>query len=139
MVKPQRKIRRDGYVMTCPNCGLAMKDKCYKYYGLSDWDMDYPTEVFHRFTCKACKISFDDDKGWKIPKTFERPTDKQIKCVEIINRVLCTDFVPLLKISTTLFIKENIEKSRQRSKHHIRVDEYSLNERCINDAWCEEY
>lgn len=30
--------------MKCPNCNEEMQDKGYSYYGLGEWDCDYPRD-----------------------------------------------------------------------------------------------
>lgn len=123
--------------MNCPNCGKEMKDKSYNYYGLGDWDMDYPPELHEEYWCKDCKIKYEDEE-WIIPKKFEPPTEKQIKAISLINRNLGLDYVPLLKNKCIQFIKEHMEESKNVYKHRydwIEPDDVFYG----NDAWCEHY
>lgn len=103
-------------IIICPNCDKEMKNNSYMYYGLADWDMDYPATEHEEYYCKQCKIKYING-DWNIPKIIEVPTQKQIKCVNVINNVLGTDFIPLIKNKTTKFIKENIEKSKDINRN----------------------
>lgn len=126
--------------MLCPNCNFEMSDSSYMYYGLGSWDLDYPDMIHERYKCKVCKISYDSEKGWKVPPAIGLPTEKQINCVKVINQVLGTEFVPVLKSQTAKFIKENMEKSKAISKQYKYCPtEDDLYEFCDNDVWCEYY
>ena len=104
--------------MNCPNCNKEMDDLSYfveDVYGFGD-EPDYSTctkkEKFH---CKKCSITVDDGV-WKIPQHFNRASDKQIKTVEWINRVLGTDCVPLLKGQCWRFIAEHMAEATEASE-----------------------
>jgi hypothetical protein len=84
----------------CPNCNREMK------YELKDWyaypfttgdELDYPSYYRkEKYLCKECGISCIDSK-WKIPKKYERPTNKQINTIKFINNELRMDIQPLTK------------------------------------------
>lgn len=102
--------------MICPNCGKEMTDKSYLReitFCTGDEPDYYPTEWVREYYCKECKIKFDNDK-WIVPKKYPIATEKQVKCVEFINRQLGTNFVPILKTSTWRFIKDNIDRAKHR-------------------------
>ena len=104
---------------------MDYKDMGSAYYGLADWDMDYPPwHPRDLYTCKPCNIK-NDNGEWVIPQKYERATDKQIKTVKFINAVLRTDFEPLLKTRCWRFIKDNFDEAKQ-----IHSNNYS--------EWCEE-
>ena len=123
--------------MDCPNCDKEMKNKSYLYYGLGDWDMDHPSTLHEEYFCKDCKIKYAQGE-WSIPKIFERPTEKQIKCVMVINQVLELKFNPLIKSRTRVFINKYMQKSKEISKYkYDGVQPDNINYE--NDAWCEYY
>ena len=93
-----------------------MKDKSYWYYGISDWDMDYPATLHEEHYCKDCRITFVNGK-WKIPKKFERPTEKQIRTVLFINSKLGTNLTPLLKRQCWKFISKHFEEAKLQAKY----------------------
>lgn len=104
--------------MICPQCD---KEMIYKEYsrmeGLYHWEdeCNYFVPIKHiKNTCNNCKISCLDEK-WKIPKEI-RPTEKQVKAIEIICSVLNIDYVLTTKKDATRFISENIQKSKAKSK-----------------------
>ena len=74
--------------MKCINCETEMKDKSYNYYGLGDWDMDYPASYHEEYVCPNCKCKYTGEgwgiktnSKWKIPKEVELPTEKQVKTI----------------------------------------------------------
>ena len=118
--------------MKCPNCDKEMKDKSYWYYGIGDWDMDYPATLHEEYRCIDCNIKYINDE-WIIPKKFERATYKQIKCAAFINRQLGTNFEPILKTSTWKFIKDNLTTAKEIYNH-------SFSDWCLeNSDWLPEY
>jgi hypothetical protein len=69
------------------------------------------------------------------------PTEKQIKLVENINRVLNLDF-PTSSKEFNRFIYSNYIKCY--IKEYLEVindvlDEDDFYESCVNDVWCEHY
>lgn len=106
--------------MKCPNCGKDMKDKSHAetiFFCTGDEPDYYPTEWIEEYWCRDCKIKYTkheyQNDEWKIPKKYERATDKQIKCAQFINRSLGTDFIPVLKHSTWQFIKKNLTAAKE--------------------------
>ena len=126
--------------MICPNCEKEMKDMSYSYYGIGDWDSDYPSSFCDLFICKSCKIQYRNG-SWDIPKKFERPTQKQISVIKIINNNLNTKYTPLIKNKCCKFIKDNIEKSKKYSlsRFYCRYDLEDLYDNCENNVWTEYY
>ena len=110
--------------MVCPNCNKEMEDKTYWYYGISDWDMDYPATAHDEYWCPDCRIKYINGE-WFVPKGIERATYKQIKCVEFINRELRTNYKPLLKNKTWKFIHDNLEDAKQSRAANF-------------ECWCED-
>ena len=101
--------------MNCPNCNKEMKyeDKGYWGYPFTTGpEPDYP-DYFKRdiYTCKECKIMCDN-KEWKIPKKYERPTEKQLNTVLFINKRLGLTFEPLLKVQCWRFINKFFNKAK---------------------------
>jgi len=126
--------------MLCPNCEKEMKDMSYSYYGIGDWDSDYPSSFCEMFICKTCKIEYRNGL-WKIPKNFEEPTLKQVMAIKIINNNLNTRYAPLIKSKCCKFIKDNIEKSKRISSNRFccEKDLDDLYECCENNVWTEHY
>lgn len=113
--------------MICPNCNKEMVNKSYSVtitFCTGDEPDYYPTEWIEKYHCKECRIKFEEGK-WIVPKRYQLATQKQIKCVNFINRKLGTDFNPVLKTSTWKFIKDNIDKAKMRSDNAF-------------SEWCEE-
>ena len=110
--------------MNCPNCNKEMKDKSYWYYGISDWDMDYPATLHEEYWCSDCRIKYINEE-WVIPKVFERATERQVRCAEFINRELGTGYEPLLKKQTWEFINKHIEEAKQSWQANF-------------ECWCDE-
>ena len=82
--------------MICPNCGKEMEESVAIFYTIAGWDMDYPDGEQYNYRCKECKIKKLGDE-WKIPRKYERPTDKQINAILWINNILDLELEPLLK------------------------------------------
>ena len=110
--------------MNCPNCEKEMKDKSYWYYGISDWDMDYPATLHEEYWCKDCCIKHLNGE-WIIPKKFERATDKQIKCARFICRELRMNYEPLLKRKTWEFINKHLDDAKKSRETNF-------------ECWCED-
>jgi hypothetical protein len=110
--------------MKCPNCSKEMENKSYWYYGLGDWDMDYPATYHEEHLCADCDIKYVNGK-WDIPNKFERATDKQIKCVRFICKELGINYEPLLKRKTWKFIHKYLEAAK-------------ISKRTSVECWCEE-
>lgn len=98
--------------MNCPNCSKEMEDKSYWYYGISDWDMDYPATLYEEYLCNECHIKYKNNE-WDIPKEYERATDKQIRCANFICSELGIDYEPLLKKKTWEFIDKYLDDAKQ--------------------------
>ena len=110
--------------MNCPNCNKEMKDKSYWYYGISDWDMDYPATLHKEYCCLDCGIEFVGS-SWIIPPKYELATDKQKNCVKFINRELGMNFNPLLKRNSWEFINSYLDDARQSRDTKF-------------ECWCED-
>ena len=110
--------------MKCPNCDKKMKDKSFWYYGISDWDMDYPGTFHEEYRCAACDIKYINDE-WIIPNKYQRATEKQIKCAEFICRELGMSYDPILKTKTWKFI-------------NTYFDEAKLSREANFQRWCED-
>ena len=113
--------------MKCPHCGKEMKDKSHfiEITFLTGDEPDYyPTEWYEEYHCKDCKIKYDNG-NWIIPKAYTPATDKQIKCVNFINRQLNTYHIPVLKHQTWKFIKENLSKAQEAYNNSF-------------SEWCED-
>ena len=82
--------------MKCIECEQEMKDRSYNYYGLGDWDMDYPASYHEEYYCKHCKIKYVNGK-WVIPKHIELPTQKQINTILFINNKCGLFLKPITK------------------------------------------
>lgn len=65
--------------MLCPNCHKEMKNKCHNYYSLADWCVDYPASYHEEYSCKDCKIKYENGE-WNLPIDMQ-PTEKQKKAV----------------------------------------------------------
>ncbi len=113
--------------MKCPNCNQEMQNKSH-YIEMTFMTGDepdyYPTKFVEKYYCRNCKIKYNDG-NWIVPKTYIIATDKQIKCVDFINTQLGTDFVPVLKHQTWIFIKDHLSKAQE--VYNNRFSE-----------WCEE-
>lgn len=110
--------------MNCPNCDKEMKEKSYWYYGIGDWDMDYPATLHEEYCCIDCSIKWINGE-WIIPKRYERATDKQIKCANFICRELGINYEPLFKRKTWEFINKHLDDAK-------RSREISF------ECWCED-
>lgn len=110
--------------MKCPNCDKEMKDKSYWYYGIGDWDMDYPATLHEECYCADCDIKWVNGE-WTIPKRYEPPTEKQIKCVRFICRELGMNYEPLLKRKTWEFINKYLDDAKQSWETNF-------------ECWCED-
>lgn len=110
--------------MNCPNCNKKMEDKSYCYYGISDWDMDYPATLHEEYVCKDCNIKYMN-REWIIPEKFKRATYKQIKCANFICRELELEFEPVLKTKTWKFINTYLDAAKQSSYANF-------------EDWCED-
>lgn len=110
--------------MNCPNCNKEMKDKSYWYYGLGDWDMDYPASFYEEHLCVDCGIKHINDE-WFIPDKYERATEKQIRCANFICGELGLDYKPLFKRKTWEFINKYLNEAKR-----------SWNSKF--ECWCED-
>ena len=93
--------------MRCPNCNKEMKYKDKGYWGFpfsTGPEPDYPDYIkYDSYSCTDCKIRCENG-DWKIPKKYERPTEKQLRALLFINNRLGFDFEPLLKVQCWRFI-----------------------------------
>lgn len=110
--------------MNCPNCNKEMKDKSYWYYGLGDYDMDYPSTLHEEHCCNSCNIKYVNGE-WIIPKKYERATEKQVKCVHFICRELGIHYEPLFKRKTWEFINKYLDAAKQSNNAKFK-------------CWCED-
>lgn len=110
--------------MQCPNCDKEMKDKSYWYYGIGDWDMDYPATQHEEYWCPFCSIKYINGQ-WLIPEKYGRATQKQIKCANFICRELGINYEPILKYKTWQFINKYYDEAKQS-----RANAFS--------DWCED-
>ena len=109
--------------MKCPYCDEEMeyKDKGYWGYPFSTGiEPDYPDWICNDiYTCKKCNIK-NTNGEWKIPKKYNRPTDKQIKTLLFINNRLGTDYEPLLKVQCWRIINKNLQDAIAYKQVHER-------------------
>ena len=110
--------------MKCPNCEKEMKEKSYWYYGISDWDMDYPATLHEEYYCSDCRIKWINGE-WQIPKGYTRASENQIKCTKFICKQLGLHYEPLLKNKTWKFINDNLDAAKQSWQTNF-------------ECWCEE-
>ena len=110
-----------------------MQNQSYWYYGIGDWDADYPRTLHEEHRCKGCEITYRNGT-WEIPLKYQRATERQVKCVEIINYKLGTHFDPILKSTTSKFISDHITESMAIHKES-QPDDFQYE----NDVWCEHY
>ena len=93
---------------------MKYQDKGYWGYPFTTGpEPDYP-DYFKRdiYTCKECKITCDN-KEWKIPNKYERPTEKQLNTVLFINNRLGFSFTPLLKVQCWRYINTFFDKAKK--------------------------
>ena len=98
--------------MKCIECGKEMKDKSYSYYGMGDWDMDYPASYHEEYYCKDCKIKYENGK-WVIPKHIELPTQKQKNTILFINNKCDLSIKPITKKQCIRDIGKYFEKAKE--------------------------
>ena len=97
--------------MKCPICQKETIDKSYMYYGLGDWDCDYPNTLHEEYICPNCKIKYVNGEYFGIEHFGGRATEKQIKCVKFINNMLDLNYEPIAKYPTSKFISKYIDKA----------------------------
>lgn len=121
--------------MNCPNCDKLMEDKSRfveEFFCTGDDPDYYPTRWYEEHRCKACGIKYKDGE-WFIPAKYQRPTDKQLRCVSFINRQLGTNYEPALKKSAWRFIKDNLPAAQ-------KIHENAFSQWCEeNSDWLPEY
>jgi hypothetical protein len=114
--------------MKCINCGTEMKDKSYSYYGIGDWDMDYPASYHEEYRCPNCKCKYtrEDHYGdgkWDIPKTVEKPTEKQVKTILFIMSKLHISLEAITKQQCIRDIGKYFDKAKEVA-NQPRYDDY---------------
>lgn len=128
---------------TCPYCGKPMESKKITKQEclVLDWidgDSEYYTVDGKQFSCKPCKIKYNDiEKEWKIPKNVEKTvTEKQEKCIGIICKNLqIPEYPAITKLAASIFIKENMEASKRASENY-KADTMRIYDA---DDWDEEF
>lgn len=113
-------IMYDNLKMRCPCCNREMKNKSkYETSRIIDFsgtcDEDYETRLVKKYKCEDCNIKWKDDE-WKIPKKYERPTQKQINTIRFINNTLNLDIEPLLKIQCQREISKYFNEAKKAKK-----------------------
>lgn len=113
--------------MNCPNCDQKMQDKSYMYYGIGDWDLDYPETCHQECFCKTCDIKYIN-REWTIPKALQ-PSEKRFKTVVFILYVLKFPFNPLTKKGCWKYIHENLQDAiEQNEANKLQRAEWMLEE-----------
>lgn len=112
--------------MQCPVCEKEMIDLSYNYYGIADWDMDYPATHYSKHICTTCDIKYENGK-WDIPEQF-KATDKQIYCADIICKNLNLNPPPPVKKLMITFIQRNYEQSKFIARRRKYGNSYYLQE-----------
>ena len=114
--------------MKCINCEAEMKDKSYSYYGLGDWDMDYPASYHEEHKCPNCKCKYvreDYGKGkWVIPEHVELPTEKQVRTILFINNKCGLDIKPITKNQCIRDIGKWFDKAKEIADRPYYDDDY---------------
>lgn len=110
--------------MNCPNCNRTMQDKSYNYYGIGDWDMDYPATTHEEYICSHCKIKYMNGE-WEIPEEIAA-TNKQKRAALFINRVLGVQLPVLTKKNAWQYINKYLEKAKEQRRYDF-------------ECWCEEH
>lgn len=110
----------DNLKMKCPYCNKEMKNKSqYETFRIIDFsgtcEDDYETKLVPKYECKDCNIKLNDNE-WKIPKKYERPTQKQINTIRFINNTLDLDIEPLLKIQCQREISKYFNEAKRAKK-----------------------
>ena len=108
--------------MKCINCETEMKDKSYNYYGLGDWDMDYPASYHEEHRCPNCKCKYINGK-WEVPKMVEKPTEKQINTILFINNKLRCSFEAITKQQCIRDIGKYFDKAKEAA-NQPKYDDY---------------
>lgn len=103
--------------MKCPYCDKEMKNKSkYMSFRIIDFsgtcDEDFETKFVEQYQCKNCNISRKKNE-WKIPRKYERPTQKQINTIKFINNTLNLDIEPLLKMQCQREISKYFDKAKE--------------------------
>lgn len=114
--------------MKCINCQTEMKDKSYSYYGIGDWDMDYPDSYHEEYRCPNCKCKYTredhySDGKWDIPKTVEKPTEKQVKTILFIMSKLHISLEAITKQQCIRDIGKYFDKAKEVA-NQSRYDDY---------------
>lgn len=108
--------------MDCPICNKAMTDLSYESYSIGGWDLDYPDQLHEEYTCKKCKVTYENGH-WNIPEVYH-PSKQQIQTVEFIQNVLGNDAPPPTKslywkyINT--YLQEAIDAVNNRKKYNTQ-------------------
>ncbi len=128
--------------MKCINCGTEMKDKSYSYYGIGDWDMDYPASYHEEYRCPNCKCKYtrEDHYGdgkWDIPKTVEKPTEKQVKTILFIMSKLHISLEAITKQQCIRDIGKYFDKAKEvaNQPRYEDYDDYDDEHYCHCDPY----
>ena len=124
--------------MKCPNCSKEMKDKSYVYYGMADWDMDYPATLHEEYWCSDCRIKFIND-DWVIPESMIA-TEKQMNAGRIIESNTGIIMPPPTKKLMWKYIQDNMELSKKMYEENKIRNESDFDDWCLeNSDWLPEY
>ena len=125
--------------MKCINCLTEMKDRSYSYYGLGDWDMDYPASYHEEHRCPNCKCKYvREDYGqgrWEIPKKVELPTEKQVKTILFINNRLMLSLEAITKQQCIRDIGKYFDKAKQSESISKYYDDEEYDYYCHCDPY----
>lgn len=109
-------------VYQCPQCGEVMEE-CSSFGCFSFSDADPSTEYWD--SCKKCGITYRDGV-WNIPARYPRPTEKQLKCIRVIEMNLGVHCEPKTRAEATRFISKHINASYTaaagRAPHNVNVE-----------------
>lgn len=135
--------------MKCPCCGKEMTKKCIDdtHYDMC-WGEGTPDYHLY-YKCKECKISFDENEGWTVPKKYVATiSEKQINCLCYLYDIPRNDYssykyVPVFdryvpgvmsKEFASLLIQEKTTERKslmaRRNKEHafnVILEKYGIN------------
>jgi hypothetical protein len=120
--------------MKCIECQKEMKDKSYWYYGIGDWDMDYPATHHEEYRCKECKIKYVNGE-WIVPKNIELPTEKQVNTILFINNKCGLAIKPITKKQCIRDIGKYFDKAKEVADRPYYDDDYDDEHYCHCDPY----